>query len=189
MFSTCVHSPPETNSGAVIWRSRPPLSYRPGKAILTILAGWSIFSPESDPQESSFCNLAARGNGRTETTRLTFPPRPGTETRQTHDFGQIYPMAFDIRARLILRLIREGNTYVDVAFTLRISRQAIHRRIQRNPDFATAIAEAREEGRPNRERGLWYWHPFRGKRPPTGKGHGGKPRFNGKKRKLSRWRG
>lgn len=91
-------------------------------------------------------------------------------------------MAFDIRARLILRLIREGNTYVDVAFTLRISRQAIHRRIQRNPDFATAIAEAREEGRPNRERGLWYHHPFRGKRPPTGKGHGGKPRFGVKRR-------
>lgn len=92
-------------------------------------------------------------------------------------------MAFDIRARLILRLIREGNSYMDVAFTLRISQQAIHRRIQRNPDFATAITEAREEGRANRERRLWYRHPFRGKRPPTGKGHGGKPRFTGKKRK------
>ena len=91
-------------------------------------------------------------------------------------------MAFDIRARLILRLIREGNTYEDVAFTLRISRQAIHRRIQRNPDFATAIAKAREEGRPNRERHQWYRHPFRGKRPPTGKGHGGKPRFGVKRR-------
>ena len=85
-------------------------------------------------------------------------------------------MAFDIRARLILRLIREGMIYEEVALTLRITRQAIHRRIQRNSDFAAAVAELREEGRPNRERGLWYWHPIRGIRPPTGKGHVGKPR-------------
>jgi hypothetical protein len=91
-------------------------------------------------------------------------------------------MAFDIRARLILRLIREGMTYEDVALTLRISRQAIHRRIKRNPDFAAAVAEAREEGRTNRERAIWYRHPFRGKRPPTRKGHGGIPRFGVKRR-------
>ena len=35
------------------------------------------------------------------------------------------------------------------------------------------LAEAREEGRPNREHWIWLHHPFRGKRPPTGTGRGG----------------
>ncbi len=83
---------------------------------------------------------------------------------------------------MILRLLREGMDYKDTAKTLRLHRMTIYFRIKRNPAFAEAVKEAREEGREIRERRHWFQHPFRGKRPPTGKGHGGKPRFGVKRR-------
>ena len=45
-------------------------------------------------------------------------------------------------------------------------------------EFAQAVAEARLQGQAERTYRLWLRHPFRGKRPPTGKGHGGNPRFS-----------
>ena len=38
--------------------------------------------------------------------------------------------------------------------------------------------DTRLEGQAERTFRLWLRHPFRGKRPPTGKGHGGSPRFS-----------
>lgn len=46
------------------------------------------------------------------------------------------------------------------------------------PEFADAVAMEREVGKDVRSYLIWLRHPFRGKRPPTGKGHGGKPRFS-----------
>lgn len=97
-------------------------------------------------------------------------------------------MAFDLRATVMLQLFRDGLTFKEVAGAIGITVRAIYNRMEVTA-FAEAVAEAREAGRPNRERLIWYRHPFRGKRPPTGKGHGGKPRFNGKMRKMNRFRG
>ena len=112
----------------------------------------------------------------------TRPTRDRAETRQTHVFWPILSMGFDMRGRLILRLFREGMIFRDVAQTLRISRECINWRIKNHPGFAEAVKEAREAGKVIRERAIWYRHPFRGMRPPTGKGHGGKPRFGVKRR-------
>jgi hypothetical protein len=46
------------------------------------------------------------------------------------------------------------------------------------PEFADAVAAAREVGKEERTFRIFLRHPFRGLRPPTGKGHGGKPRFS-----------
>lgn len=91
-------------------------------------------------------------------------------------------MEFDIKERCILRLFREGLIYRHVAETFRISREVITGKMKRNPEFAAAVKLAREKGRANREHGIWFRHPRRGMRPPTGKGHGGKPRFGVKRR-------
>lgn len=45
------------------------------------------------------------------------------------------------------------------------------------PRMAAAVVEAREQGCEERTYRRWLAHPFRGKRPPAGKGHGGKPKF------------
>ena len=45
------------------------------------------------------------------------------------------------------------------------------------PEFADAVAVEREKGKDKRVFRAWLYHPFRGRRPPTGKGHGGKPAF------------
>ena len=52
-----------------------------------------------------------------------------------------------------------------------MTRQGIYWRCGISPDFAQAVTAARELGRDERTFRLWLRHPFRGKRPPTGKGH------------------
>ncbi len=86
-------------------------------------------------------------------------------------------MEFDWRGRLILRKLEEGCTIRESAAAVGISRQAVLKRQNASPDFTQAVAVARETGKAERTYRLWLRHPFRGKRPPTGKGHGGKPRF------------
>ena len=78
---------------------------------------------------------------------------------------------------MILRKLEEGCTIRDSAAAVGISRQAVLKRKNVSPDFAQAVAAARETGKDERTFRLWLRHPFRGKRPPTGKGHGGAPRF------------
>jgi hypothetical protein len=98
-------------------------------------------------------------------------------------------MEFDWRGTVILCKLREGCTFREAATAAGITRQAVLKRVNASPEFAEAVALAREAGKGERTYRLWLRHPFRGMRPPTGKGHGGKPRFNGKKRKPSGWRG
>ena len=85
-------------------------------------------------------------------------------------------MDFDWRARLILKKFEEGCTLREAAAAAGISRQAVLQRSKR-PEFRAAVVAARETGNEERTYRLWLRHPFRGKRPPTGKGHGGKPSF------------
>jgi hypothetical protein len=86
-------------------------------------------------------------------------------------------MELDWRGRLILRKLEEGCTIRESAAAVGITRQAVLKRKNASPDFAHAIALAREVGAAERAFRLLLRHPFRGKRPPQGKGHGGKPAF------------
>jgi hypothetical protein len=86
-------------------------------------------------------------------------------------------MDLDWRSQSILRRLEEGYTLQQAAIAGKISRQAIWKRMKSSPEFAKAVVAAREKGKEERMFRLWLHHPFRGKRPPTGKGHGGKPIF------------
>ena len=59
-----------------------------------------------------------------------------------------------------------------------LTRQPLLNRRNANPAFADAVIEARNSGEKERTYRLWLNHPFRGMRPPTGKGRRGKPRFS-----------
>jgi len=78
---------------------------------------------------------------------------------------------------MILVRLEEGQTFQQAAQSMGVSRQAIWKRMKTHPKFADAVQVARESGKSEREFRMWLNHPFRGKRPPTGKGHGGKPLF------------
>ncbi len=86
-------------------------------------------------------------------------------------------MDLDWRGKIILRKLEEGCTIRESAAAVGITRQAVLKRKNASPAFAQAVAVAREVGKAERTFRLWLRHPFRGLRPPTGKGHGGKPRF------------
>ena len=79
--------------------------------------------------------------------------------------------------RLILTKLREGCTSREAAATAGIHRQSFWRWVNGSQEFAAEVAQAREVGREERTFRLWLRHPFRGMRPPTGKGHGCKPAF------------
>jgi hypothetical protein len=88
----------------------------------------------------------------------------------------------DWRRRVILVKLREGLTYGEAAAALGIHRQTFWRWIRESDAYAQAVVLARQEGQTERTFRLWLRHPFRGKRPPTGKGIGGSPRFSYGKR-------
>lgn len=87
-------------------------------------------------------------------------------------------MEFDWKGLVILCKLREGCTIREAAAAVGITRQAVLKRKNASPEFADAFALARETGREERTYRLWLRHPFRGKRPPTAKSHGGQPRFS-----------
>ncbi len=86
-------------------------------------------------------------------------------------------MQFDWQGRVILQKLREGYLIREAAAAVGFVREAVYRRMAMHPEFRAAVEQAREEGKKERTYRRWLLHPFRGKRPPTGKGHGGKPRF------------
>lgn len=81
------------------------------------------------------------------------------------------------KARLALAKIAEGLTFDGAARPAGVSRQTLLAWCNSDPEFAQAVREAREAGAEERRYRRWLYHPFRGMRPPMGKGHGGKPRF------------
>ena len=113
----------------------------------------------------------------------THSPRAiARKTRQARVFEPILPMELDMQSRAILHFFREGRIFREVASIFRISREVITGRMKRNPEFANAVKQAREEGKSARDFWIWVRHSRRGMRPPFGKGHGGKPRFSIKRR-------
>jgi hypothetical protein len=78
----------------------------------------------------------------------------------------------------ILSDLESGFNYRQAAETAGISRQALWKRMNVSPEFAQAVACARDAGAEERKYRAWFFHPFRGRRPPTGKAHGGKPGFS-----------
>jgi hypothetical protein len=92
----------------------------------------------------------------------------------------VYPMGMvlDWKRRSILRFLAEGCTLGEAARLARIHRQTLLRWRWENPNFASMVDDALGQGREQRDYLLWLRHPFRGLRPPTGKGNGGKPRFS-----------
>ena len=78
---------------------------------------------------------------------------------------------------LVVRRLAEGATYGEAARGVRCDRVTVWRWRQSSPEFDRAVEAARAAGRGEREFRCWLRHPFRGRRPPTGKGHGGPPRF------------
>ena len=87
-------------------------------------------------------------------------------------------MEFDWRGMVILCKLWEGCTIREAAAVAGITRQAVLKRMKASLEFADAVTLAREAGKEERTFRLWLRHPFRGKRPPTGKGRAGKPRFS-----------
>ena len=83
----------------------------------------------------------------------------------------------DWKHRVIISKLGEGCTMAEAAAAAGITRQAVLKRMHASPEFAAEVAAARETGRAEREFWLWLRHPFRGRRPPTGRGNGGKPQF------------
>ena len=83
---------------------------------------------------------------------------------------------FDWRGRLVLRRLAEGCTMKEAA-AAGMTRQGVWWRCGVCQEYAQAVAAARETGKDERTFRLWLRHPFRGLRPPTGRGHGGMPRF------------
>lgn len=86
-------------------------------------------------------------------------------------------MELDWRGRVILAKLAEGQLLREAAAAAGITRQAVLKRQNSSPDFAQAVAAAREAGSSERRYRAWLRHPFRGKRPPTGSGHGGQPAY------------
>jgi hypothetical protein len=86
-------------------------------------------------------------------------------------------MELDWRMNLILRMLASGNTLGEAATASGVHRQSLLRWRWESPEFAQAVVVARETGAIERRYRVWLRHPFRGRRPPAGKGHGGKPAF------------
>ena len=78
---------------------------------------------------------------------------------------------------VILQKLAEGLGVRQAAEAAGLTRQAVWLRTKRCPAFRDAVAAARKAGADERRYRCWLRHPFRGKRPPTGKGHGGRPAF------------
>ena len=87
-------------------------------------------------------------------------------------------MELDWRMDLILRMLAAGNTLGEAAKAAGVHRQSVLRWRWESPGFSGLVDEALEKGKAEREFRLWLRHPFRGCRPPTGKGFRGKPRFS-----------
>ncbi|MDP3851041.1 MAG: hypothetical protein Q8Q59_11095 [Luteolibacter sp.] len=86
-------------------------------------------------------------------------------------------MEFDWKGTVILMKLAEGCTIREASAAAGITKQAVAKRVASSPDFAEAVSAARETGKDERTFRLWLRHPFRGCRPPTGKGTRNSPRF------------
>lgn len=84
---------------------------------------------------------------------------------------------FDWKGMVILSKLREGCTVREAAASAGITKEADLKRRRKSPAFSDPVILASEAGADERAFRLWLRHPFRGKRPPKGKGRGGKPNY------------
>jgi len=116
-------------------------------------------------------------NGPAENAKFALSTLTSARWTQIVVWGILRPMVFDWLGRVILMKFAEGCTYREAATAAGISKQAVLKRMNVSGEFREAVTAAREAGKDERTFRLWLRHPFRGCRPPTGKGHGGKPCF------------
>ncbi|TXH18306.1 MAG: hypothetical protein E6R03_02445 [Hyphomicrobiaceae bacterium] len=83
----------------------------------------------------------------------------------------------DRRNVRFVKYLEEGLTMVQAAKLVGVPYEAMRRRRRRVAGFEDEVMRAMAAGDEERKYRAWLHHPFRGKRPPTGKGHGGKPRY------------
>ena len=116
-------------------------------------------------------------NGPAEVAKFVQSTLTSARWTQFVVWGILRPMGFDWRGCVILMKFAEGYTYREAATSAGISKQAVLKRMNTSEEFREAVTAAREAGREERAYRAWLYHPRRGLRPPTGKGHGGTPRF------------
>lgn len=92
--------------------------------------------------------------------------------------GYSMSMSPDWNRRTILRFLAESCTLGEAARLVDVHRQTLLRWRWDDSEFSEQVAEALAKGKDERTYRMWLRHPFREMRPPTGKGHGGNPRFN-----------
>ncbi|MFC7336140.1 helix-turn-helix domain-containing protein [Haloferula chungangensis] len=78
---------------------------------------------------------------------------------------------------LILRAAKAGHTFKTAARLGGIHRSTLYRWIAKNEGFARRFRAAWSGGETRRNYRNWLNHPFRGMRPPTGKGTRRVPRY------------
>ena len=74
-------------------------------------------------------------------------------------------------------LLAGGHTRGEAAAGVGIHRQTLLRWRWESVAVSEQIKRALELGQEKRRYRLWLRHPFRGVRPPTGRGHGGEPAY------------
>lgn len=83
----------------------------------------------------------------------------------------------DRRNVRFVRYLSEGLTVSQALKLIGINHETMRKRRMRLAGFEAEVQRGLSEGEEERKYRAWLHHPFRGKRPPTGKGHGGKPRY------------
>lgn len=83
----------------------------------------------------------------------------------------------EIAEERIIAAVTIGATKKSAAKGAGINRRTLYRWLDDSPAFAEKFAKAWERGTKQRDYLLWLNHPFRGLRPPTGRGTRSKPRF------------
>jgi len=78
----------------------------------------------------------------------------------------------------ILSAIEQGATLASAARGVGIARLTLYRWLEADGCFHLDYYMAWEAAKKKREYLSWYKHPFRGLRPPTGKGTRSRPRFS-----------
>ncbi len=142
--------------------------------------GDEIFRSSSGIRRKSICrplpcNGVLRGRHK---SHVAFPPCPAACAMDSDGcLGYSLSMSADWNRKSILRFLGEGCTLGEAARLAGVHRQTLLRWRWESPEFAESVAVALATGKDERTYRMWLRHPFRGMRPPTGKGNGGSPRF------------
>ncbi|MCX8237560.1 MAG: helix-turn-helix domain-containing protein [Akkermansiaceae bacterium] len=79
--------------------------------------------------------------------------------------------------QVVIAHIAAGDNKVQAARAAGVNRRTISRWLCGDIYFAMDLDEAWDKGAKRRDYMAWYNHPFRGRRPPTGRGTRAMPRY------------